>query len=324
MDSRPQRLRRQIAEGAIGRSVARTGTTPAAVDALGFDGAPSPATMSNSPADPRPNEPDGAFAAPFDVSGADGAQVHESGERSDHELIRLAQAGNEEAFGELVLRHEGRAFRVARQMVPDSEEARDLAQEAFLRVYRSLDRFDFKHEFTTWLYRIVTNLGIDHLRRRRPIATGGTDEDGPVREEIDESAPAPSARLERHETARLVRACIDTLPEHFRVVLALRELEGLTSQEISRIVGATPVTVRWRLHRARKIFAEQWERLEERRAAGGLLEWARPERLDALDTDWSSELSEVSDADHQSHSHTDGDQLGDHTHDEQLRDDDDR
>ncbi|WP_419185757.1 RNA polymerase sigma factor [Rohdeia mirabilis] len=277
--------------------------------------------MSNSPADPRPNEPDGASAAPFEVSGDEvgdeSGRRQANGERSDHELIRRAQGGDEEAFGELVLRHEGRAFRVARQMVPDSEEARDLAQEAFLRVYRSLERFDFKHEFTTWLYRIVTNLGIDHLRRRRPIATGGTDDDGPVREEIDESAPAPSARLEQHETARLVRACIDTLPEHFRVVLALRELEGLTSQEISRIVGATPVTVRWRLHRARKIFAEQWERLEERRAAGGLLEWARPERLDGLDMDWSSELGERARTD-QDGTHDDG------THDDRLRDDDDR
>lgn len=211
----------------------------------------------------------------------------------DHELVRRAQAGDADAFGELVQRHEGRAWRVARQMVPDAEEARDLAQEAFLRVYKSLDRFDFQHEFTTWLYRIVTNLGIDHLRRRRPIVVGGggDDEEGPVREDVDEKAPQPSERLERSETAALVRQCIDALPEHFRVVLALRELEGLTSQEISRIVGATPVTVRWRLHRARKLFAEQWGLLEERRerqreaAAGGLLEWASHEAPNANEHD---------------------------------------
>ncbi|MEZ5977062.1 MAG: sigma-70 family RNA polymerase sigma factor [Planctomycetota bacterium] len=182
---------------------------------------------------------------------------------SDHDLVRRIQKGDGDAFAILVGRHEQRAYRVARQMVADAEEARDLAQEAFLRVYRSIDRFDFQHEFTTWLYRIVTNLGIDHLRRRRPIATG-TDDDQPEFEQVDEDAAMPSDRIERGETAQLVRACIDRLPEHFRVVLALRELEGLTCQEISRIVGATPVTVRWRLHRARKLFAELWERLEMR------------------------------------------------------------
>jgi len=242
--------------------------------------------MEHDSHDPADRLPTGA-ADP--AAGTERASGHEP---DDHELVRRAQAGDADAFGELVQRHEGRAWRVARQMVPDREEARDLAQEAFLRVYKNLDRFDFQHEFTTWLYRIVTNLGIDHLRRRRPVVArgGGDDDDGPVREDEDESAPQPSERLERAETGALVRRCIDALPEHFRVVLALRELEGLTSQEISRIVGATPVTVRWRLHRARKLFAEQWELLEERRerqrqaAAGGLLEWANLDGSDGRGT----------------------------------------
>jgi RNA polymerase sigma-70 factor (ECF subfamily) len=184
---------------------------------------------------------------------------------SDHDLVRAIQAADQDAFAELVARHEGRAYRVARQLVPDADEARDVAQEAFLRIFKNSERFDFEHEFTTWLYRIVTNLCIDHLRRRRPRTVGG-EEDEPGPEVVDEGALAPSQRLEQSETAALVRACVARLPEHFRVVIALRELEGLTCQEISRIVGATPVTVRWRLHRARKLFAEQWERLHERGA----------------------------------------------------------
>src|SRR5262245_56293967 len=87
---------------------------------------------------------------------------------SDHELIRRAQAGEERAFEELVRRHEERAMRVALSLVANREDARDLAQEAFLRVFRNLERFDFEHEFTTWLYRIVTNLAIDLLRKWRP------------------------------------------------------------------------------------------------------------------------------------------------------------
>lgn len=184
----------------------------------------------------------------------------------DHECILLAQKGHERAFEALVKRHEARAFRVARNLVPSDEDARDLAQEAFLRVFRSLDRFDFQYPFTTWLNRIVTNLAIDHLRRRRPTARGEggeVDEDAPgLPEVVDDVEPAPSRRLEADETAQRVRDCIAALAPHFQTVLTLRELEGLSCLEIADIVGATHVTVRWRLHRGRKLFAEEWARRE--------------------------------------------------------------
>jgi len=184
----------------------------------------------------------------------------------DHECIQLAQAGDERAFESLVQRHQGRAFRVARNLVPSDEDARDLAQEAFLRVFRNLDRFDFQYPFTTWLNRIVTNLAIDHLRRRRVTARGEggeVDEDAPgLPEAVDEVEPAPGRRLEAEETAQRVRDCIASLAPHFQTVLTLRELEGLSCLEIADIVGATHVTVRWRLHRGRKLFAEEWQRRE--------------------------------------------------------------
>ena len=182
---------------------------------------------------------------------------------SDHELIRAAQRGEERAFEALVRRHEDRAMRVALSLVPNREDARDLAQEAFLRVFRSLDRFDFQHEFTTWLYRIVTNLAIDLLRKRRPAtSTSGVDEEEADLELADPEGEPPAAPLEREETAARVRACIDRLAPHFRSVMVLRELEGLPCTEIAKIVGTTHVTVRWRLHRGRKLFLEEWERLE--------------------------------------------------------------
>ena len=184
----------------------------------------------------------------------------------DHECIQLAQRGDERAFESLVTRHEARAFRVARNLVPSDEDARDLAQEAFLRVFRSLDRFDFQYPFTTWLNRIVTNLAIDHLRRRRPTARGeggDLDDDAPASPEaVDDVEPAPGRRLEADETAQRVRDCIAALAPHFQTVLTLRELEGLSCLEIADIVGATHVTVRWRLHRGRKLFAEEWARRE--------------------------------------------------------------
>ena len=85
--------------------------------------------------------------------------------------IRRAQAGDEEGFAWLVRTHEVRAYRIARGLLPNEEDARDVAQEAFLRVFRNLERFDFGYAFSTWLNRIVTNLAIDHLRRRRVVAS---------------------------------------------------------------------------------------------------------------------------------------------------------
>jgi RNA polymerase sigma-70 factor (ECF subfamily) len=182
---------------------------------------------------------------------------------SDHELIRSAQRGEERAFEELVRRHEERAVRVALSLIANREDARDLAQEAFLRVFRNLERFDFEHEFTTWLYRIVTNLAIDHLRKRRPaMSTTAEEEEEADLDLADPEGPQPSQGLEQMETSERVRACIDRLAPHFRSVMILRELEGLPCTEIARIVGATHVTVRWRLHRGRKLFLEEWERME--------------------------------------------------------------
>ncbi len=181
---------------------------------------------------------------------------------SDHELIRRAQQGEEAAFESLVRRHEARAVRVARNLVPSDEEAQDLAQEAFLRVFKSLDRFDFAHEFTTWLYRIVTNLAIDHLRKRRPqfSTTPLVENDEKELEIVDPRGEQPSAGIESQELAGEVQACLSTLAPHFQSVLVLREFEDLACNEIAEIVGATHVTVRWRLHRGRKLFQEEWER----------------------------------------------------------------
>ncbi|MEM9803059.1 MAG: sigma-70 family RNA polymerase sigma factor [Planctomycetota bacterium] len=192
----------------------------------------------------------------------------------DHELIRRAQGGEEAAFAEIVQRHQARAHRVARNLVPTDEDAQDLAQEAFLRVFRSLDRFDFGHDFTTWLYRIVTNLCIDFLRKRRTALSVSRGREGDDGEEAaldlpDPSEAAPSDRVEALETASEVQAVLETLAPHFQSVLTLREIEGLSCPEIAEIVGATHVTVRWRLHRGRKLFQEEWERRVRMRQSGG-------------------------------------------------------
>jgi RNA polymerase sigma-70 factor, ECF subfamily len=221
------------------------------------------------------------FAVPRQADPARQEPQDAAGAQVDADLVALAQRGDESAFESLVRRHQQRAFRIARNLVPNDEDAQDLAQEAFLRVFRHLDRFDPRFPFTTWLHRIVTNLAIDYLRRRRlpVVATGGTEEDetSGALEQADADAPAPSRRIEAEETAQRVRDCIGALAPHFQTVLVLRELEGMGCAEIAEIVGATHVTVRWRLHRGRKLFQEEWERRERLAQAGALVAGAPTE-----------------------------------------------
>ena len=193
-------------------------------------------------------------------------------DQSDHERVRAALAGEEKAFEELVRCHQARVFRLLRNLVRSDEDAQDLLQEAFLRVFRSLSSFDFQHPFGTWLTRIATNLAIDHLRRRRPQASGWSGGDEPevdsVLDAVESREQAPERRLDADETAREVHACLDALAPHFSSVLVLRELEGLPCQTIAPLVGATHVTVRWRLHRGRKLFLEEWERRQRANISG--------------------------------------------------------
>ena len=176
------------------------------------------------------------------------------------------------SFEQLVERTSGDLYRLAVRLTGDLAEADDVLQTTYLRAFEALRAGAFRGEsrLETWLYRIVTNLAIDHLRRRRVARSTSApgDDDGSGLDLVDDSAPAPDRPMEANETARRVRACIASLAPHFQTVLVLRELEGLACTEIARIVGATHVTVRWRLHRGRKLFQEEWERRERMAAAG--------------------------------------------------------
>jgi RNA polymerase sigma-70 factor (ECF subfamily) len=192
--------------------------------------------------------------------------------QDDAEIIRYCQQGDQRAYAALVDRYQDRAFWVAFNMLGNQEDARDVVQEAFVRVFRAIHRFDFNMSFYTWLYRIVSNLSIDQLRklkRRRPVRL---DDLGELAGELSGSE-TPSAGIEEDEMKREVRAVLDELPPHYKIVLVLRDLEGLSCKEIAAVTGASHPTVRWRLHTARKLFKEKWERYQSRssrRAAEGL------------------------------------------------------
>lgn len=176
-------------------------------------------------------------------------------ERTDAELVRQARQGDREAFRELVERYQSKIYAVLLGMLHDHDAAWEVSQETFIKALRSLDRFKGEASFYTWLYRIGVNLAIDHQRRewRRPVVN--------VDEGIAESQESAQEDLRRNDPYRLVRnreigervrAAIDQLTPEHRAAILLREVEGLSYEDISKVMQCAKGTVMSRLHYARK------------------------------------------------------------------------
>ena len=178
-------------------------------------------------------------------------------EITDAELVQRVLSGDPEAFGGIVARYHRRAFWVAFHVVGRVEDARDVAQEAFVRVYRSLGKFDFSRNFYTWFYRIVMNLAIDALRKRRSSRATTLDDLADRLASSEETAEP----VERNETRALVWTVLNKLDGKFKAVLVLRDIHGMSCREIAPVLKVTHATVRWRLHRGRQIFREHWDRM---------------------------------------------------------------
>jgi RNA polymerase sigma-70 factor (ECF subfamily) len=172
-------------------------------------------------------------------------------------LIERARNGDETAFRSLVDRHQRRAFAIAIALVRDENDAREVVQEAFLRVYRGLSAFNGSSSFFTWLYRIVTNLSIDLMRKpsRREAELDETrrldDEDQiPLLSRIEGSDPADAVR--RGEIARRIQAALDELPPYHRSVIVMREVDGMSYEEMAEAMGVSKGTIMSRLFHARQ------------------------------------------------------------------------
>ena len=182
----------------------------------------------------------------------------------DRELVRRALEGEEAAFATIVRRYERGLFNLALRMVRDAEQARDLTQEIFLRVHRSLARYDPVYPFPSWIYRVGSNLCIDWIRRRKLDTVSldapvGGDEDGPVRE-IAGDVPDPEAILIEGERGRLLGEALAKLPEMHRLMLLLRHQRDLSYEEIAVALDVPLGTVKARIHRAREALRRILER----------------------------------------------------------------
>ena len=181
-------------------------------------------------------------------------------ETSDLNLVKRVRNGEKAAFRELVERYQRKVFSIAFGMVNNREDAMDLSQDAFLKVYHNLDRFEGSSSFYTWLYRIVVNVCIDHIRRTgkriqvdyddailRDVAVDGEDRIRPSILGID-----PVKAHGRKELLGEIRRALDELSPIHKEAIVLRELEGLSYQEMAEVMGVSKGTVMSRLHHARK------------------------------------------------------------------------
>jgi RNA polymerase sigma-70 factor, ECF subfamily len=181
---------------------------------------------------------------------------------SDEEklLIEQAQGGDRMAFEELIRRHDREILRLAFHMLGNREEAREVFQETFLKAYRSLNRFRFESSFYTWIYRIATNVGLDHLRKRQTlkeeVSYESDSEAHPDRPALKDTLAAttyysnPERRLYGKEVGARIQEALKTLSEKERLVFELRHYQGLRLKMIGEIMGSTEETAKNYLFRA--------------------------------------------------------------------------
>lgn len=174
---------------------------------------------------------------------------------TEQELVARAKAGDDEAFAQLMRANETRIYNLALRMTGNSEDAMDLAQEAFLNAWRGLKFFKGDSAFSTWVYRLASNACIDHLRRakrRQDISQPmPVDEENDSQPDIPDERFQPEHELERQELRQAVTNGLQQLSDEHRQVLVMREINGLSYQEIADVLDLEPGTVKSRIARAR-------------------------------------------------------------------------
>lgn len=209
-----------------------------------------------------------------EISAAIGTSGRALAAPDDRILIERAQAGDREAFEMLVHRYDRDVLRIAMNILHKTEDARDVYQEAFLKIYKNLPRFRFECSFYTWLYRIVTNVCLDHLRRRNsrpedqspdPAIRAQGDASGVDffdRQQHPGAASDPERRLMGLEIARRISAALEQLTPRERMVFEMKHYQGLKLRAIGEVLGTTEETVKNSLFRAtRKLRAQLAELL---------------------------------------------------------------
>ncbi|MBD3235643.1 MAG: sigma-70 family RNA polymerase sigma factor [Candidatus Eisenbacteria bacterium] len=208
-----------------------------------------------SPGNPRSSDPYVRVERP-----AGRSPVREAGE--DRSLVRRCLKGDERAFAQLVARYEGAIYRLAWRMMRQDEEAQDVVQETFMRVFRALHTYDQSRKFSTWILRICTNLCIDRYRRRRmKLLSIDASEQEEARSPIVlvDRGRSPFEAYQRSAMRAALDRLVQRLPPIYRAVIELRYQQSLSYDEISEVLGIPLGTVKARLHRAHRHLKELLE-----------------------------------------------------------------
>src|ERR687884_786219 len=193
--------------------------------------------------------------------GLGGSRTIESA--SDHELLAAIRDGDEPAFQELVRRYRNPITNFIYRMLDDYERSVELAQETFIRVYTSASRYQANYSFSTYIYRIASNLAISELRRRKrrkfvSLFSPFTNEDGEAVEmDPPDETPLQDETLIRDERRKAVARAISSLPEKYRAAIVLRDVEGLSYDRIAEVLNLSEGTVKSRINRARNLLKEK-------------------------------------------------------------------
>ena len=190
-----------------------------------------------------------------------------AGPSSEHELIRRARGGDEDAFAALIMAHADRVHAALRRFGLDTAEADEVAQEVFVRAWRGLPRFQERAQFSTWLYRIAFNEAQRRLARRPAArAEPDPDRDDPILSLPDSPNLSPEAQTLDHEFAQALGRSLEQLPVDWRTAVVLRDIEGLSTTQAAEVAGVGDAAFKSRLHRGRmrlRTLLEPYLQLEE-------------------------------------------------------------
>lgn len=189
------------------------------------------------------------------------------------DLVERAQAGDMEAFAELVRRYERRIYRMARQITQNDEDAEDVLQESFLKAFQHLDSFQGQSKFYTWVTRIAVNESLMKLRKRKSDRTVSLDEnietdEEPIVREIAVWDDTPESKYSQEELRQILDKAIESLKPIFRTVFILRDVEELSTEETAEVLGLSIAAVKSRLLRARLQLRERLTRVFKRKGDG--------------------------------------------------------
>ena len=172
-------------------------------------------------------------------------------ERTDYELVEECLKGNKDAFSELVSRYKRLVYSVAYKFSRDSDEVNDLAQEAFIKIYKSLSKYDSQYKFSTWSVKVTTNICLDHVRRKR-LNSVSLDEI----ENFTGSNNSPEEYYLRKERSQTLKSAIDELPEIYKVPIVMYHQKGMSYKEIAESLGKPMSIIKNRIFRARHTLKE--------------------------------------------------------------------